>query len=376
MKICLIGPSYPFRGGIAHYTTLLFRELAQHHDVRFYAFKRQYPLWLFPGKTDKDNSRASIRDDRIEPVLDSLNPLSWYSVFAKIRAFGPDLLILPWWVAFWALQFWSISKLVKKFTKSKIVFICHNVVEHESNLIAKLLSKFALKMGDYFIVHSEEDLAKLRCIIPLARAVKSFHPTYEIFKQNGWSKEKARQTLGVSGNILLFFGFVRDYKGLSYLIDALPQILRKLDVTLLVAGEFWKNKEVYLAQINRLGIQEKIKIIDKYIPNEEVGLYFAVSDLVVLPYISATGSGIVQLAFGCGRPVVTTKVGSLGEVVSEGKTGYLVDPQDSQSIADSVIDYFSKNKEHEFIQNIEDSRERFSWKGMRVKIEELACERQ
>lgn len=190
MKISIIGPSYPFRGGIAHYMTLLFKELAQHHEVRFFAFRRQYPTWLYPGKTDKDTSKTAIKDEHIEIVLDSMNPFSWFAVFSRIQKSQPDILIIPWWTAFWTPQFWTIAKLCKMFTKVKILFICHNAVEHEANFITKILTKIVLKNGDYFIVHSNDDLKYLNHILPNTKVFKSFHPTYEVFKQNGLDKEK------------------------------------------------------------------------------------------------------------------------------------------------------------------------------------------
>lgn len=373
MKICLVGPSYPFRGGISHYTTLLYRNLKKKHELKLYAFKRQYPNWLFPGKTDKDPSKFFIADTEIELCLDSMNPVTWLEIFFKVKKFNPDLVIFPWWVAFWTPQFGTISLLIKKFTKTKILFICHNVVEHEANNLTRFLTKIVLRNGDFFIVHSEDDSRNLRNIIPDAKVLKTHHPTYKVFKQNGWDREKARQTLGIgtSKNIILFFGFVRKYKGLQYLIEALPLILKHINLTLLIVGEFWKDKSNYVEQIKRLTIEDKVKIIDKYVPNEEVGLYFAACDVVVVPYISATGSGIVQLAFGCEKPVITTRVGSLSEVVKHGKTGYLIKPSDTGSIVNAVFDFYRQEKEKEFVGNIKNESARFSWEKLVKAIENL-----
>ncbi len=374
MKICIIGPSFPFKGGIAHYMTLLYKELKEHHVVRFYSFKRQYPAWLYPGQTDKDTSKSVIADEGIEPRLDSMNPISWFEVFFKIREFAPDIVILPWWVAFWAPQFGTLTRLIKTFTKTKILLICHNVVEHEASFLTRALTKFVLEKGDFFVVHSEDDLKNLKAILPDAKVSKSHHPTYEVFKQNGWDKDRARKELNITGNTILFFGFVRPYKGLTYLIDALPKILEHLEINLLVVGEFWKDKGRYLEQINKLGLRNRIKIIDKYIPNEEVNKYFAASDVVVLPYTSATGSGIVQTALGCERPVITTRVGSLNDVIKNGKTGYLVEPKDSKSLADAVVNFYSSDREKEFVESIKKDCDEFSWKKMRQKIEVLVNE--
>lgn len=372
MKICIIGPSYPFRGGISHYTTLLYESLRQFHDTKFYAFKRQYPRWLFPGKTDRDNSNVAIRGEEVENLLDSFNPLSWLEVFFKIKKYNPELLIFPWWVSFWTPQFWLISYLIKKFSKTQILFICHNVVEHEANFVTKLCTKLVLRNGTHFIVHSEEELKKLKNILSDVYIAKVFHPTYAIFQHHRWSKEEAQAELGISGNTILFFGFVRPYKGLKYLIDALPEVLKRIEVTLLVVGEFWRDKDNYLRQIENLGIKDNVKIVDRYIPNEEVGLYFSACDVVVLPYTSVTGSGVVQIAFGLGKPVIASNIGSLPEVIKHGKTGYVVKPQDSQAIANAIIDFYTANREITFTREIKNQRTQFSWDRIVNTIEALA----
>jgi hypothetical protein len=192
MNISVIGPSYPFRGGISHYTTLLYRNLRKKHETHFYAFKRQYPQWLFPAETDKDTSGNPISEEGVENILDSLNPLTWWRVFLKIKKSNSQLVIFPWWVSFWTPQFYSIATLVRIFTRGKILFLCHNVVEHESNTIDKICTKFVLKKGDYFIVHSREDLQNLKKIRPEANVKQSFHPTYEVFQSKFTTKEDAR----------------------------------------------------------------------------------------------------------------------------------------------------------------------------------------
>jgi glycosyltransferase involved in cell wall biosynthesis len=181
----------------------------------------------------------------------------------------------------------------------------------------------------------------------------------------------ARKQLDIYGNIVLFFGFVREYKGLEYLLRAMPLIIKEIDVKLMIVGEFWNDKKKYMDLISDMSLKDNVHVIDKYVPNEEVSKYFNASNLVVLPYTSATGSGIVQLAFGCGRPVVTTTVGSLREVVDDGKTGYLVEPMNPNAIAQAVKKYFIFNKEEPFKENIKEQRERFSWKKMRENIEAL-----
>ncbi len=246
MEICLIGPTYPFRGGISHHTTLLYRHLRSRHEVTFISFIRQYPRILFPGNTDIDPSKKHFRQEGVLPILDSMNPLTWLKSAWKIVNKRPDLVILPWWVSFWAPQFWTISLLVKIFSKSKILFLCHNVVEHESKWIGRILTRFVLKKGEFFIVHSTEDQQNLLSMFPEAKVRKSFHPTYDVFNSGDFDPDMIKRKYGTEDNIILFFGFIREYKGLKCLIKSVPEVLSNIRVTLLVVGEFWKDKHEYL----------------------------------------------------------------------------------------------------------------------------------
>ncbi len=373
VKIAMIGPTAPFRGGIAHYTTLLFNHLKKRHAVRFFSFKRQYPGWLFPGKTDIDPSRAPFSAPGVEQTLDSLNPLTWINTAGKIIRSRCDLLILPWWVSFWAPQFMTILFLVKLRSRAKILFIGHNVVAHESWFFDRLLTRMVLSRGDFFIVHSGEDEINLRAMLPQAVIRRQFHPTYDAFNMEKAMPEDSRRILGLpeQGPVVLFFGFVREYKGLKHLLAAMPEILAKIPVTLLIVGEFWKDKDAYLNLIRDLGIGDRLRIKDEYVPNEDVGLYFNAADLVVQPYVSATGSGVVQLAFGFNKPVVATAVGSLPEIIEDGKTGYVVPPADSAAIAQAVIRFFEENRAEEFSENIKKQHHRFSWDNLVDAIEKL-----
>lgn len=372
MRISLIGPTYPFRGGISHYTTLLYKCLRKRHQVDFFSFKRQYPRWLFPGKTDIDQSCAHIQEEGTRRLLDSLNPISWLSVARKIVAADHDLLVIPWWVSFWAPPFWTISSIVKLLCSTKILFLCHNVVEHESKWIDKVLTRLVLKNGDFFVVHSAEDKENLLEMFPRAKVLKSFHPTYDIFSEIECDNKSIKTKYGIDGYLILFFGFIREYKGLKYLLRALPQVLSKVKVTLLVVGEFWKDKDRYIRLIEDLGIDDSVILVDQYIPNEEIGTYFNAADLVVQPYISATGSGVVQTAFGFNKPVVATSVGSLPEVIEDGRTGYLVPPKDPDKLAQAVIKFFCEDDSAGFCKNIEKEKYRFSWDRMADVIQEIA----
>ena len=193
MRICLIGPTYPFRGGIAHHTTLLCRALRRNHDVKFISFKRQYPRILFPGRSDKDTSREPLKIDDVDYLLDSLNPLTWIEVSRNIAAYHPDKVVIPWWVAFWTPQFWSIVALVKRNVQSEIVFICHNVIEHESHLVKKMAARAVLSKADRIITHSKEDTLKLKDLLGNGvNAITAFHPTYPDLRERRYTKDRGQ----------------------------------------------------------------------------------------------------------------------------------------------------------------------------------------
>lgn len=369
MKLCLLGPSYPFRGGIAHYTTLLFKSLKKKHEVAFYSFRRQYPKFLFPGITDKDFSNFVLQDESAIPLLDSLNPLSWLKVALKIIHYKPDMTIIPWWVIFWAPQFLIIIAFIKLFSKTKILFICHNVVEHEASCIKIMLSKLVLAKGDYYIVHSTEEQENLIRLVGNKSIKKTLHPTYEFFNREEIPQKAAKEKLGLfDERVILFFGFVREYKGLQYLLEAMPAILKNIAVRLLIAGEFWSDKDAYLQLIKNLDISRNVTIRDNYIPNEETPFYFYASDIVVLPYTSVTGSGLVQLAYGFNKPVIVTNIGALSEIVIDKKTGFLVAPRNSSEIAEAVLEFYRSNS-NMMRENIKREHCRFSWDVLVEKIE-------
>jgi len=375
LRIVLIGPSYPFRGGISHYTTLLYRHLRRKHEVRFLSLTRQYPRWLYPGQTDRDHSEFTIQEDGTENVLDPSNPLTWWEAIRRARAFRPDLLILPWWVSFWAPSYAAIVPLVKLGRPTRALFLCHNVTPHEGRRFDRWLARWPLHHGDLFIVHSSQDEHNLRELLPEARVRRTFHPTYDVFKRFDMSKEEARRQLGVQGDTLLFFGFVRPYKGLRYLIEAMPRILQERDLHLWIVGEFWQDAETYLEQIQRLGLQGRVHVMNEYVSNEQVGAYFSAADAVVLPYTSGTGSGIAQIAFGYERPIVATAVGDLPEIVIPGETGYVVPPADPEALAQAALAIYGRTAE-EWQASIRAQRDRFTWDRLVECIEGLTAEGQ
>ncbi len=371
-KIILIGPVYPYRGGIAHYTGLMYRELSKKYDVEMLSYKMQYPKFLFK-KEQRDYKNDSFKIDGTNFLINTANPLNIIKTAKYIRKKKPDMVLIQWWHPYFAPCYWLLAKFMGK---QNLTYVCHNVFPHERFLLDKILTRLVLKNGKHFILHAGQEEAELKQIVQNPDCQVTPHPSYNAFCFEHMTKEKARETLGLSPNkkVLLFFGFVRPYKGLKYLVHAMPEIRERLgDVTLLIVGEFSgaEDKKCYIDQIKELNLTLGTSVIikDGYTPDREVEKYFAACDMVVLPYESATQSGIVQIAYGFRKPVIVTDVGGLPDVVSHNRTGYVVPPQDKTALAAAVIKYFAENKEKEFSKNIADEAYRFSWERMGEVVE-------
>ena len=374
MKICLIGPTYPYRGGISQYTTSLSQHLRDRHQVRLYSYTRQYPRLLFPGRTDRDPSCLPLKAE-CQYLVDPVNPWTWLRTFWEMKRDDPDLLILQWWVPYWTPTLAAISFLVKTFTPIKVLYICHNIMPHDGGgILDRSLARFVLRHGDHFIVHSEKDLERLQSLLPGASVRKAFIPPCSVFNTVSLSSEEAKRDLGLRGRTILFFGFVRPYKGLEVVLRALPDVVERVGAHLLVVGEFWTDESVYTALIRDLGLEGHVTIVNRYVPNEKVGLYFAASDVVVLPYVEATQSAVVPIAYSFHKPVITTDVGGLAEVVRDGVTGLIVPPRDSVALAKAMIRYFEDDLGRRFVPHIraQMAGEAFSW-GRLVQLIEEFC---
>lgn len=362
-KIILIGPVYPYKGGISHYTGLMYRELIKQYDVEMLSYQVQYPGFLF-HKEQKDYANDSFKIENTNYMLHTCNPLSILQTARYIRKQKADMVLIQWWHPYFAPCYWLLGLLMGR---QNLVFVCHNILPHERFPFDKWLTRMAMGRGKHYIVHAEEEAEALKKIIRRPDYTVTPHPTYNVFQFENMSKRQARERLGIAENtkILLFFGYVRKYKGLGYLLKAMPMILQKEEnIQLWIVGEFGKNQEEYSSLIEELGIQKWVKTVASYIPDREVEKYFAASDLVVLPYISATQSGIVQIAYGFEKPVVVTRVGGLPDVVENHVTGYVVEPENAQELARAVIDFFEGKKEALFTENIRKESYRFSWERM------------
>lgn len=358
-RICLLGPTYPYRGGIAHYTTLLAQQLRQENEVLFISFSQQYPQWLFPGESDRDPSQRPLTTPA-EYLLNPLNPLSWWQTWWRIRAWQPSTVIIPWWHPFFALVWGILGRAIKRLgNKPALIFICHNVLPHEETFLARIALRFALAAGDGYVVHAESEAKQLRTLFPQAKVRVNPHPTYAPL---GDAKRPfSSLPLPEERPVLLFCGLIRPYKGLDILLQALPLVLQQRPVHLAIVGEFWKNKAEYEKQIETLQLQEHVTIVNEYVANDLLATYILRADVVVLPYRSATQSGIVQMAFGLGTPVITTNVGGLPEVVENGRSGLVVPPEDPFALAEAINNYLANNLRPVFCHYIEQQQARFSW---------------
>ncbi len=371
MKFVLVGTAWPHRGGIAHYIALLHQALTgAGHEVKVVSFSRQYPSIFFPGKSQDDEGPERIPVGA-EPLIDSIGPWSWFRAARRIREIHPDLVVFKYWMPFFGPGYGTIVRRVKK-AGIRTCFLLDNVLPHEPRPGDRWLSRYALGPVDTFIAQSDSVARDLRLFRPDAPLKQVPHPVYDIFGENT-DRAAARRRLGVTAKeVALFFGFIRGYKGLMNLIRATALVPAERDFQLLVGGEFYEDDQPYRDLIRDLGVEKRIVLHDRYIPNEEVADFFGAANVVVLPYISATQSGIIQIAFNFNRPVITTRVGGLPEVVRPGELGEVVPPEDPQALADAIVDYFDAGKEERYTPHVAEEKKRYSWGRLVEALEEFA----
>jgi glycosyltransferase involved in cell wall biosynthesis len=326
--------------------------LAEHLAI---SFSRQYPGWLFPGESDIDPAYENQKEPGAEYLIDSLNPFTWRKAVARASAFNADIAIIPWWTVFWAPCFGYLANRLQR-AGIEVVFFCHNVVEHESAVWKSALARRVLKQGARFVVHTKEDENNLRKLLPTAKVTVHPHPIYDQFPAADNTLPKRR------GLELLFYGFVRPYKGLDVLIEAMGR-LKGEDIQLTIAGEFWEGEEETRARVKELGIDEQVEIRASYHTDKESAELFARSDVVVLPYHSATGSGVVPLAYHYEKPVIVTRVGGLPDVVKETDTGLLVEPGNSIALANAVKS-MTRSRAVSMVPGIREMKRQLTWTSL------------
>lgn len=353
-KIIIIGPTFPYRGGNSLYVSFVYETLSKEFNVKIYNYKLLYPAFLFPGKTQFDKSHK-VKQIPSERIINSLNPFNWIKVASKINSEKPDLIIFDWWHPYFAFCHFFISSFVNKKLKWKILFITENYISHEGHFIDRILTRFGLHHAKYFIALSQKVEEELKKNFPEKKIFRSELPIYDHLTNNmdDLSNLKKNFSIAEDEKVILFFGYVRKYKGLDILIEALSLLKeQEYKIKLLIAGEFYDDKKLYVDLINKLKLNEHIIIRDEYIPNEKVNHFFLVSDVVVLPYRSATQSGILNLAYGFRKPVIVTKVGGLSEFVINDSTGLIVEEPKAELIAEAIERFFSLTNKIDFNKNI------------------------
>ena len=370
MKIVIVGTAFPLRGGIAHYNALLYQELSKRHSVDIVTFKRQYPSLLFPGKTQSEAGGELLRVPS-EALIDSINPFNWISVGREIKKRKPDLIIFKYWLPFFGPCFGTIARLATRGTEARVLFICDNVIPHEKRPGDSAFTRYAFKAADYFIVQSEAVQNDLLRFWPQANFVKSPHPVYNIFGER-MEKAAARRELNLpDGRIVLFFGYIRKYKGLHTLLEAVKILSGTSPVHLVAVGECYDGEQQYREKIAELHLESHVTLLTEYIPNDKVGQYFSAADVVVLPYLSATQSGIAQIAYNFDKPVIATNVGGLAEVVLDGVTGLICPPNDPPALASTIQKFFEQDLAGQFTANVQMEKRKYSWESMVNSIEKL-----
>jgi len=355
MKILLFGPAYPLRGGNALFVAHLYEALSKKHSVEVISFSRLYPSALFPGVRQNDISKAPMKRHPAKPVLDSVNPLTWFSAARYAVSQNPDLVVFTWWNPFFGPLVGTVASYVKKRISAPILIVAENVISHEGRAVDLFLTKLALNNADAFLVLSkvvEDAVKELYPNVPLFRSTLPVYNCYQ--SEEKLEQYEAKMKLNLEGKkVILFFGYVREYKGLMNLLEALPSVKKEIpEAHILIVGEFYSSPKEYHDAIMRLGIQNDVTIIAEYVANEEVHRYFSAAHVVALPYNEATQSGIVSISQSFAVPAIATNVGGLAELVIDGKTGFVVPPRNVQALADSFIRYFKENKEKEFSEEI------------------------
>ncbi len=341
-KIIIIGPAYPYRGGNSLFVSHLYDILKDGFDVKVYNYKLLYPSFLFPGTTQYDESDSLIKKAPNERLVSSINPFNWFSVASRLKQENADLVIFDWWHPFFALCHYTISSLIRSKYRGKILFITENFISHEGSIFDRALTSLGLKHADKFIALSERVTRDLAVFAPHKKVYKSELPIYDCYDFHKVPLLKSQFGFPDDAIVLLFFGYIRKYKGLDILIESIPEILAGNDkIRLLIVGESYEQISIYTDLIAKFGLQDKVTLINKFVPNEDVGQYYSLADLVVLPYRSATQSGILNIAYGFGKPVLATRVGGLMESIEEGKTGFLAEPENAHSLASGVQQFLN-----------------------------------
>lgn len=358
LRIALVGPVRPFRGGIAQYTTQLHRTLASRCALRTISYCHQYPTWLYPGKSDREPDQRTYRESGVDYVLDWRDPVSWIRATNSIVASGCSLVLFDWWTLFWAPATALMARRLRR-RGIRVAFLCHNLFDHDAGVFKRKFAGALLAQADAYLVHSTEQAVALQSSFPAKPVISHPIPPYDQFPQPS-IRPPRRGRLE-----LLFFGFIRPYKGLDVLVDALAQ-LGDTQVFLTVAGEPWCSPDE-LRQRIKATQAPNIELHLDYVDDQAAANFFGRADLVVLPYLSASGSAVAAMAFHYGCPILATRTGSFPDVVEEGKTGFLVAPGSPEQLADRLRG-LTREGLASLKPNIDASRDCFTWDSLATAL--------
>ena len=365
MKVIIVGPSFPLRGGIANFNESLCREFVKAgHDTQIYSFSLQYPSLLFPGTTQYETGKPPS-DISIKTIINSINPFNWINSALKIKKQKPDLVIVRFWIPFMGPCLGTIMRIVKFNTKIKVIAVTDNVIPHEKRFGDSFFTRYFVKSCQGFVAMSKAVLNDLNNFTNNQHKAFIPHPIYDTFGEKV-TKHDALQKLKLDPqkHYILFFGFIRQYKGLDLLLKAMAdEHIKKLNITLIVAGEFYESPEPYLQLIQKHQLEQHLILNTYYIHSDLVKYYFCAADLIVQPYHTATQSGVTQIAYHFERPMLVTNVGGLAEMVPHQLCGYVAD-RDPQQIANYIKDFYLESRETEMVKNTIQEKKNFSWKAM------------
>ena len=361
----IIGPAYPYRGGIATTNERLAQKFkALDYEVEIETFILQYPSFLFPGKTQY-NDKPAPENLKIRRTINSVNPLNWFKVGRRIRREKPDLVIIRYWMPFLAPCLGTIAGFIKKNSHTIIICLADNIVPHEHRIGDRILTNYFIQRIDGLIAMSQSVLEEAKTFSKNIKTGYCPHPIFDNYGERlSFEVAKQKLKLDIHTKYLLFFGFIRDYKGLDLLIKAFAdERMRKFPVKLLVAGEYYSSPEPYLKLIKDHNLENWIELRTDFIPDDQVNLYFSAADMVVQPYKNATQSGVTQIGYHFNKPMLVTNVGGLAEIIPDGKIGYVVEP-DIISIADALVDFYEHDRMAKFETNILEEKKKFSWANL------------
>jgi D-inositol-3-phosphate glycosyltransferase len=370
-KIIIVGPAWPLRGGIANFNEALCRSFQEAGaEVEIVSFSLQYPSFLFPGKSQNENDTRPNPGLPIKALINSVNPLSWIKAARYINNQKPDYVVVRYWIPFMAMALGSILRLLKK--EIRIIALVDNAIPHEKRIGDKLLTQYFVNTCHGFVAMSKSVLDDIGQFTNSSYKRFVAHPVYNIYG-NKIDKSDARNHLKIKPEVrlVLFFGFIRKYKGLFLLLQAFAdKRLADMNVQLLIAGEFYEDESPYRQLIEQLELSHRVILHDKFIPANEVANYFCAADLVAQTYITATQSGVTQIAYHFGRPMLVTDVGGLAEIVPHQKAGYVV-PTEIDKIADAIVDFYIHNRENEMAEFVQQKAGDFTWEAMVNEIDNL-----